>query len=103
MKIRHGAKDWVYIGEFNRPRGDNIRRTATRLRRKGIVDVTHFCHLTTLRMVRPSGMSFSEFKAILRVELQPRIGGMVLFSRRTGNAFRCSNKGNRPGVFLKDE
>lgn len=48
-------------------------------------------------------MSFGEFKDVLRAQLHPQKGSLVLFSRRTGNAFRCSNRDNRPGKFVKDD
>ena len=103
MKTNGKRGGWRYIAEFNRVRGNNIRRTAARLQRCGIREVEKHEHLTTLCMVRPSSMRFDDFKAILKAELQPRIGSLILFSRRTGNAFRCSNKGNRPGEFIKDD
>lgn len=90
----------VYVGEFNRCRGDNIRRCASRLERGG-VPASPIPHLTALRIERPAGMDWPTFARTIRGELSPRIGSVVLHSQTTGNTFLCRNKGNRPGRFEK--
>jgi hypothetical protein len=87
-----------YIAEFNRCRGDNIRRCARRLERRGI-PTSAIRHKTTLRMERPVGMGWPYFIRAVRDQLTPRIGSVLLHSQRTGNTFLCSNRGNRPGRF----
>lgn len=88
-----------YIGEFNRPRWDNIPACIRRLEKAGI-SVERLRHKTSLAMMRPATMSWSTFTAAINSILDPNIGSVMLFSQSTGNAFRCNNRGNRPGRFL---
>jgi hypothetical protein len=92
-------REKIYIAEFNRPRWDNISACARRLERRYGLDVEIVPHKSTLRIKLPKGKSWIDLKNALRAVLQPMIGSVVLFSKRTGNAFRCSNKGNWPGDF----
>ncbi|KTS34235.1 hypothetical protein NS228_05205 [Methylobacterium indicum] len=88
-----------YGAEFNRALGDNIRGVMRRLEKAGLI-VTKLPHLTTLLIRRPMSMSWADFTSAIRSELQPRIGGVFLTSS-TGRMFVCSNKGNRPGRFVR--
>ena len=88
-----------YILETNRAVGDNIRVVARRLIKAG-VDVTILPHKTSMAIIRPAWMTWSEFTTLLRSMIQS-IGSLMLFSQSTGNVFICSNRGNRPGEFVK--
>lgn len=85
-----------YFAEFNRVRGDNIRRAARTLRRLGL-RVLVLPHRTALEIFRPKGMSWSVFASAIRAQLQPRRGSVMISSERTGNTFICSYAGNQPG------
>lgn len=89
-----------YYAELNRPHGDNIRRAARRLARWGLEAYVQ-SHKTTLRIVRPDGMSWAQFKNALLAAIHPRRGSMLLFSQRSGKVFNCSNAGNQPGIFQR--
>ncbi len=89
-----------YFAEFNRVRGDNIRRTAMRLRRLGL-DVSVLAHRTSLEIIRPAGMSWRRFITAIRAQLQPRRGSVLLSSESTGNTFICSFARNQPGRFQR--
>jgi hypothetical protein len=90
----------VYVAEFNRAVGDNIRTCARQLARQGLgVDILP--HKTTLRIERPADMPWSMFTAALRSVIQPLRGAVLLFSKATGNVFICSNAGNLPGRFQR--
>lgn len=89
-----------YYGEFNRARGDNIRIAARTLARQGL-EVEILAHKTSLVIDRPMTMSWSDFKSAVRSALDPTRGSVLLFSKSTGNAFVCSNRGNQPGVFQR--
>jgi hypothetical protein len=91
----------VYVAEFNRAYGDNIRMAARRLERRWGLNVDMLPHKTTLRIERPADMSWSTFKDALRSVIQPLRGAVLLFSKRTGNVFVCSNSGNQPGQFQR--
>jgi hypothetical protein len=88
----------VYVAEFNRACGDNVQTAARRLQRQGL-NVDRVPHKTTLRIERPSDMSWPMFTSALRSVIQPRRGAVLLFSKSTGNVWVCSNSGNQPGVF----
>lgn len=87
------SKRRIFIAEFNRPRGDNIRRVERRLNKAGI-SAQLIPHKTTIRLIWPTGMSWVAFVAVLKSVVAPRIGSMILFSKATGNAFLYSNRGN---------
>jgi hypothetical protein len=89
-----------YLTEWNRARGDNIRHTAEKLERRGL-RVTLLPHKTSILIERPALIDWANFKDILRNELQPRTGSIMVLSQTTGNAFICSNRGNRPGQFVR--
>jgi hypothetical protein len=94
------AQEKVYVAEFNRASGDNIRTCARRLGQRGLnVDIVP--HKTTLRIERPANMDWSTFKNALRSVIQPMRGAVLLFSKSTGNVFVCSNAGNQPGRFQR--
>ena len=88
-----------YIGEFNRPLRDDIRTRAQKLKGLGL-NVEILRHKTALAICRPMTMSWDDFKKALRAILDPKRGSVLLFSQATGNAFRCDNRGNRPGRFV---
>lgn len=89
-----------YVAEFNRCRGDNIKRTARRLTRAGLPsDLSN--HKTTIFIEKPADVPWKQMLQNLKTEIDPKLGSVLLFSRKTGNVFRCSNKGNRPGYFEK--
>ncbi|BAQ48065.1 hypothetical protein Maq22A_c25955 [Methylobacterium aquaticum] len=99
-KLRSIKEDYIYYGaEFNRSLGDNIRGVMRKLEKAGL-DVSKPPHLTTLIIRRPLSMSWADFKAIIRSMIQPRIGSVFLTSS-TGRMFVCSNRGNRPGRFVR--
>jgi len=97
---KKSSQPWEYVGEFNRCRGDNIRKCGRRLSKKGI-QVTFPPHKTAIKITRPESMSFAQFAGIVRAEVQPRIGSLLLMSKRTGNVFICNNHGNRPNRLLR--
>lgn len=80
----------------------NIRMCARRLERRWGLNVDLVPHKTTLRIERPPDMSWQRFKDALRDVINPRLGAVLLFSKRTGNVFVCSNIGNQPGVFQRN-
>jgi len=88
----------IYVGEFNRPHGDNIRHCARRLERRGI-PASVLPHKTSLRIERPPEMGWMDFKQAIRGQLNPRIGSVLLHSQSSGNSYLCRNRGNRPGRF----
>lgn len=92
--------DKVYFAEFNRSRNDNIRLTARRLEHQGM-DVTVIPHKTSLKIVRPADMAWSDFTRAISAELKPRLGSVMVHSQSTGNTFLCSEKGNRPRRFQR--
>lgn len=91
-------KQRIYVAEFNRCRGDNIRHCARRLDRLGI-PTSVISHKTSLRMERPAGMDWPDFARAVRRQINPSIGSVLLHSQRTGNTFLCRNRGNRRGRF----
>lgn len=92
--------DMRYFGEFNRVLRDNIRFAARMLRRLGL-DVQVLPHRTSLMIERPRGMSWADFKDAVRSVLQPRRGSVMLSSESSGNTYICTNRGNRPGRFVR--
>lgn len=90
---------YKYIAEFNRCVGDSIARAIRRLERRGY-EVERVPQLTTLQIRRPKGLSFAEFQDDLRELLQPRRGSLVLASS-SGRVWSCSQRGNRPGDFVR--
>lgn len=90
----------IYIAETNRAKHDSIRLAVSILERRGI-RVTRIAHLTSVLLERPSEMTWSEFKDVIRTVPQPRIGSVLLTSCKTGRAFLCDNRGNQPGVFQR--
>jgi hypothetical protein len=80
--------------------GDNIKIAARRLERGGL-SVELLSHKTSMVIERPRGMDWSSFSALLRSALNPRLGSLLLFSETTGRAWICSNRGNRPGEFVR--
>lgn len=89
-----------YFAEFNRVIDDNIRLAAARLRRLGL-DVQVLSHRTSILIERPSDMSWQDFKSAIRAILQTQRGSVMLHSEHTGRTYICSNRGNRPGIFVR--
>jgi hypothetical protein len=89
-----------YFAEFNRVRGDNIRRTARVLRRQGF-RVLVLPHRTALELRRPKDMPWTTFTGAIRAQLQTRRGSVMISSESTGNTFICSYAGNQPGRFRR--
>lgn len=89
-----------YFAEFNRPRGDSIRRTEAALNRSGL-KVSRVAHKTALMIERPTGIDWPTFKTAIRSELQSRRGSVLLFSESSKATYLCSNRGNKPGVFQR--
>lgn len=92
----------LYVAEFNRCVGDQIRRCAARLQRKGI-PATVLPHRTSLLLERPRGMGWNAFLDAIFAELQPRVGSVLLHSRWSGVSRICRNFGNRRGEFISVE
>lgn len=90
----------TYFGEFNRVVGDSIRNAKKILRSWGL-DVESIPHRTALRIERPEGMSWTDFKRAIRAVLQPRRGSVMISSESTGRTYVCSNRGNQPGTFQR--
>lgn len=88
-----------YITELNRCIGDQTSRVIGRLERLGY-QVDRLPHLTTLRIRRPLGKTFLEFKSDLRRCVQSRRGSILLASS-TGRSWICNMRGNRPGTFVR--
>jgi hypothetical protein len=76
----------IYVGEFNRCRGDNIRHCARRLGRRGIPAFV-LPHKTSLRIERSADMGWVDFKQAIRAQLNPRIGSVLLHSQSSGNSY----------------
>lgn len=89
-----------YFAEFNRVVRDNIRVASARLRGQGL-EATVLPHRTSLVIERPRGMSWRTFTLAINSVLHPRLGSVMLSSETTGNTFICSNRGNRPGRFIR--
>jgi hypothetical protein len=89
----------IYVAEFNRCRGDNIRVCARRLERRHGIPTSVIPHKTSLRIERPLDMDWPTFTQVIRRQLNPKIGSVLLHSQSTGNSFLCRNTGNRPGRF----
>lgn len=98
--VRRPIQQFEYIVETNRVNGDNIARAVSYFERQGI-PAERIPHKTTLRLFRPANMTFPTFARIVRGVIQRRIGSLLMFSTSTGNAFLCSNRGNRPGRFVR--
>jgi len=90
----------TYFGEFNRVVGDSIRHAMRVLQSWGL-DVHLLPHKTALRIERPDGMSWADFKRAIRAVLQPRRGSVMISSESTGRTYVCSNRGNQPGSFQR--
>jgi len=90
----------IYAAETNRAMRDSTRWVKEFLERHGI-KVTIIAHRTSVLLERPGTMSWPEFKDLIRLILQPRIGSVLLTSCTTGRVFLCSNRGNQPGVFQR--
>lgn len=88
-----------YVTEFNRCVGDRTSTVIGRLEQLGY-EVDRLPHLTTLRIRRPFGRTFSDFKNDLRRCVQPQRGS-ILLSSSTGRSWVCSMRGNRPGTFVR--
>ncbi len=89
-----------YFAEFNRVIRDNIRIAARTLRRQGL-EAHVLPHKTSLLIERPRHMPWSDFTGAVAAVLQPQRGSVMLSSESTGNTFICSNRGNRPGRFVR--
>jgi len=89
-----------YFAEFNRGRGDDIRRVRAKLRKLGM-EVYLLPHPTALEIHRPESMSWKDFKRAIRGQIQPRRGSAMILSETTGNTFICSFAGNHAGDFEK--
>ena len=89
-----------YFAELNRGYQDNIRAAARRLERGGL-GVELLPHPTSIVIERPGSMDWGRFSSLLRSALNPRLGSIFLFSETTGRAWICSNRGNRPGEFVR--
>lgn len=94
LKRRHR-----YLAEFNRCVGDNIARVMRRLQRRGYT-VERAPQLTAITIKLPKGSAFSDLCAELRELIQPRRGSLTLAST-SGRIWSCSNRGNRPGEFVR--
>ncbi|MDR6853661.1 uncharacterized protein (UPF0335 family) [Sphingomonas sp. BE123] len=85
----------VYVAEFNRCIGDNIKNVVRRLRAKGY-EVSVIRHKTTVLLRRPSGQSFRSFRKDIAALVQDRIGSVVV-SSTSGKIWIIDNKGNQAG------
>lgn len=92
----------VYFGEFNRVIGDSIRNAARLLRSWGL-DVDTIPHKTALRIGRPAGMAWPDFKRSIHAVLQPQRGSVMISSMSTGRTYICNNRGNRAGRFQRQK
>lgn len=90
-----------YVLEYNRPRGDDYRAVVRRLERAGLV-VDRLPHKTCLRIRRvPSRTTFTEFRSLLVSLMDRRRGSLLLSSLVTNRTWLMSNRGNRPGEFVR--
>jgi hypothetical protein len=85
----------IYLAEFNRAKGDSIKKVIRTLRAKGY-DVSPIRHKTTILIRRPKAAGFGQFKEDLAELVQGRIGSMILCST-SGRFWLLDNKGNQPG------
>jgi hypothetical protein len=88
----------LYMAEFNRCIGDNIKNVVRALRAKGY-EVGRIRHKTTVLIRRPEGLSFKNLRSDLGELAQPRIGSVILCST-SGRFWLLDNKGNSPGIFV---
>jgi hypothetical protein len=89
----------VYVAEFNRAYGDNIRMAARRLERRWGLNVDMLPHKTTLRIERPADMSWSTFKDALRSVIQPRAGPSCFSARGPATFLSVRTPAISPGSF----
>lgn len=83
--------------EVNRVWNDSLERFCRYLENRGF-RIELLPHLTSLKIWRPKGMTFAEMVAVLIARLQPGRGSALLFSARTGRAYRLfAGRGGRPG------
>lgn len=99
IKVKSTSLENIYLVEFNRCRGDNIKNVIRRLHRKGY-EASLIRHKTTVLIKRPLGSRFSDFKDDLLELVQPRIGSLIM-SSTSGKFWMLDNKGNFPGIFQK--
>lgn len=89
-----------YFAEFNRVIGDNLKKAVKKLTNYGIKSqILH--HKTSILIERPLEMEWAAFKAAIVSVLQPRRGSVMIHSERSGHTYICSNRGNRPGDFVR--
>lgn len=90
-----------YFVEYNRCESDRPARLVRRLERIGL-QVERSPHKTSLRIERRTEeVSFAQMQKALRQGIDPKIGSVILFSPSTGGVWIMQNRGNRPGVFVR--
>jgi hypothetical protein len=85
-----------FIAEFNRPSVYDRRLIAT-LKRLGF-EVTRIVHKTAFLIRYRRASKFSQLCRALNAVLHVGLGGVLFFSKKTGRAWKISNRGNRPRV-----
>lgn len=92
-------RPWVYRAELNRPVGDSTRKVVRFFERRGY-EVERIPHLTSLTIRLPDDGDFATFQSDVAKVLQPRRGSALIHST-SGRSWVCSNRGNRPGRFVR--
>jgi hypothetical protein len=89
----------TYLAEFNNPKGP-IKKIAEQLMSERInsrvVD-----HPTSLVLHKPNCITFYDLKRILKKQLRPQVGSLIISSKQTGRAFVVRMRGNRSGKFVR--
>lgn len=89
----------IYLVEFNRCVGDDIKKVVRKLRRIGY-RASLIRHKTTLIIERPDDKTFALFKRELASMAQPQIGSIIMASPE-GRFWLMDNKGNMAGTWQK--
>lgn len=99
MAKRKLRQPWIYRAELNRPVGDSTNKVVRWFERRGY-EVERIPHLTSLTIRLPDNGDFESFKSHIAEVLQPRRGSALVHST-SGRSWICSNRGNRPGRFVR--
>jgi hypothetical protein len=94
---RHKSTEWEYVVETNRVLGDSSGRFIRHLQRGGL-GVQRLPHKTTFVISRDRTFSFSRFLRLLASLMDPRLGSLLMHSKRSGRTWIMSNRGRLHAV-----
>lgn len=90
-----------YTITYDNPKRGDYQLVARLLKRIGHVE--RFRHpRTSMHVELRSDADFASLKSALLRALDPHKGSAIIFSQRSGFVFRCDNRSNSKGCFIRD-